>query len=260
MAADVAQDTSVQRYTRQDLEAICTGETFKAFCKLKCAECAGVANKRFSSSMPSVVTHMFDSCWCNECGRVLCEKHRYQHTCERLDQQKERNKNLTKEQLAAQLAEAEALGKAMEEKKTAERRTVAEAAEKERLIRKDRRKVLAMKARHVEGFLQTISRDTEANEVRGTRVRDELFELYTRARRLSLTLYNEFEEPSMPGLAEEDFQSVKEIYERTTELTHMVAMTEDGRLDMRNPWDPPPRPQNDGGNAADGGGFGRGLM
>merc|ERR550532_833172 len=80
--------------------------------------------------MSMVVIHMLDSCWCHECGRLLCEKHRYQHTCERLDQQKERNKHLTKEQLAAQLAEAEARKKEAEEQQKLEQRVAAEAAER----------------------------------------------------------------------------------------------------------------------------------
>ena len=32
-----------------------------------------------------------DTFWCRDCGRVLCDSHRYQHTCERLDALKERN-------------------------------------------------------------------------------------------------------------------------------------------------------------------------
>merc|ERR1719367_1781744 len=51
--------------------------------------------------MSFVVSKMLHSFWCPECGRVLCETHRHQHTCERLDQQKERNGHLTHEQLAA---------------------------------------------------------------------------------------------------------------------------------------------------------------
>ena len=32
-----------------------------------------------------------DTFWCSDCGRVLCDSHRYQHTCERLDAMKEKN-------------------------------------------------------------------------------------------------------------------------------------------------------------------------
>ena len=32
-----------------------------------------------------------DTFWCRDCGRVLCDTHRYQHTCERLDALKAKN-------------------------------------------------------------------------------------------------------------------------------------------------------------------------
>merc|ERR1719330_2157656 len=97
--------------------------------------------------MSFVVSKMLDSFWCHECGRVLCEKCRYQHTCENLDRQKERNAKLTHEQ--------------------------------ERVVRKDRRRILAQKAKSVEDFLQGITRDTDANAARGATAREELLELYT---------------------------------------------------------------------------------
>ncbi|CAK0846147.1 unnamed protein product [Prorocentrum cordatum] len=206
---------------------------------------------------------MLDSFWCPECGRVLCESHRHQHTCERLDQQKERNKHIsksfsssgvTKEQLQAEMAEAEARREAADEERrnAARRRAVEEDSQRQE--RKGRRLVLAQKARSVEGFLQGVSRDTDANERRGRRATDELLELYTRARRISLTLYNEYEHPSLPGLADEDWEGMKEIYARARELTGMHVMTEDGPLDMRNPWDPPPPPEEGGPADLDGAG------
>lgn len=257
-AAAGGEVAEVKRWPKADLEAFVKGQ-FKAFCKEKCAQCGKPATKRFSTGMSVVVINMVDTFWCKECGRILCEKCRYQHTCERLDQQKERNKHLTHEQLAAQIAEAEALKEAAEEEKAAAARKIAEAEEQQRLIRKDKRALIARKAKAVEDFLQGISRDTEANEARGTRVRDELFELYTRAKRISLTLYNEYEHPTLPGLAEDDWQQVKEIYVRARELTHMYVLFEDRPLDMRNPWDPPPEPEG-GPGAADGAGLGRGLL
>uniref|UniRef100_A0A7S2BG31 Uncharacterized protein n=1 Tax=Alexandrium andersonii TaxID=327968 RepID=A0A7S2BG31_9DINO len=247
----------VKRWPKADLQAYVSGQ-FKTFCKEKCAECGKPATKRFSTSMSFVVSNMLDSFWCNECGRVLCEKCRYQHTCERLDQQKERNKHLTHEQLAAQLAEAEAQKQAIEDEKKAEARREAMAQEKERLVRKERRQVLAHKAKVVEDFLQGISRDTDTNAARGARARDELLELYTRAKRIALTLYNEFEHPSLPGLADDDWESVKEIYARARELTGMFIVVEGQPLDMRNPWDPPPAEGE--AQDADPAGLGRGLL
>lgn len=257
MAEAAAEGAEVKRYAKADLEAYVTNQ-FKTFCKEKCVECGKPATKRYSTSMSFVVSKMLESFWCNECGRVLCEKCRYQHTCERLDQQKERNKHLTHEQLAAQMAEAEALKQAAEDEKKAAARREAVAEEQQRLIRKDRRQVLARKAKCVEDFLQGISRDTDANAARGPRARDELLELYTRAKRIALTLYNEFEHPTLPGLADDDWESCKEIYARARELTGMFIMVEGQPLDMRNPWDPPPAE----GEVpdADPAGLGRGLL
>uniref|UniRef100_A0A7S0FXH7 Uncharacterized protein n=1 Tax=Pyrodinium bahamense TaxID=73915 RepID=A0A7S0FXH7_9DINO len=256
-AAAAAEAPEVKRYAKADLEAFVSGK-FKTFCKEKCAQCGKPATKRFSTSMSFVVSKMLESFWCPECGRILCELCRHDHTCERLDQQKERNKHLTHEQLAAQLAEAEALKQAAEAEKKAAARRVAEAEEQQRLMRKDRRQVLARKAKCVEDFLQGISRDTTTTEARGPRVRDELFELYTRAKRISLTLYNEYEHPTLPGLADDDWESIKEIYARARELTGMFIAVEGQPLDMRNPWDPPP-PAGDVPDA-DGAGLGRGLL
>mmetsp|Transcript_59613 Transcript_59613/g.156739 ORF Transcript_59613/g.156739 Transcript_59613/m.156739 type:complete len:256 (-) Transcript_59613:43-810(-) len=255
MADAAAQE--FKRWPKGDLEAFVTGQ-FKTFCKEPCAECGKPATKRFSTSMTFVVSKMLESFWCPECGRVLCEPHRYQHTCERLDQQKERNKHLTHEQIAANMAEAEALKEASEAEKRSEARRVAEALEQQRLVRKGKRQLIAKKAKHVEDFLQGISRDTDANAARGTRARDEVLELYTRAQRIALTLYNEYEHPSLPELADDDWESLKEIYVRARELTGMFIMSEDGPLDMRNPWDPPPPPAPV--DAMDGAGLGRGVL
>jgi len=258
MVECAAAGDNVARFAKADLEAY-VKDQFKKFCKEKCVECGKPATKRFSGNMSFVVSQMLATFWCPECGRILCEPHRYQHTCERLDLQKERNKHLTHEQLAAQLAEAEALKQAKEEQRKAEARMVAEAEEQQRLVRKDRRQVLARKAKCVEDFLQGISRDTTANEARGPRLRDELFELYTRAKRISLTLYNEYEHPTLPGLADSEWEAIKEIYARATELTGMFVAVEGEPLDMRNAWDPPP-PAGEEGADADGAGLGRGLL
>lgn len=36
-----------------------------------------------------------------------------------------------------------------------------------------------------------------------------------------------------------DWEEVKEIYASARELTGMFVMTDEGPLEMRNPWDPP---------------------
>jgi hypothetical protein len=249
----------VKRYAKADLQALVSKE-YKTFLKEKCAQCGKPAVKRFSSSMSVVVVNMQDSFWCNECGRVLCEACRYQHTCERLDLQKEKNMHITKEQLASQMAEAEAKKTAAEEEKRNEARRRAVEEEEKKIERKGRREVLAKKSKAVADFVQGASRDTDANERRGPRARDELLELYTRANRISLTLYNEWQHPSLPGLADEDWEAVKEVYARAREITGMFVMVDGQPLDMRNPWDPPPPPAEGDQANLDGAGLGRGVL
>merc|ERR1719387_3101216 len=120
------------------------------------------------------------------------------------------------------------------------KRVAAEAQEARRRAMKDKRKLLAGKAKVVENFLQHAALDNDANAARGARARDQLLELYSKARVVSLRLYNEYESPSMPGLAEEDWEVVKASYTAGVELLHMVATVEGQPLDLRNPWDPPP--------------------
>lgn len=259
-AATDASVAEVKRYTKDDVEAM-VKNSFKSFCKEKCAECGKPATKS-ASTMPSfVVANMLGKWWCGDCGRLLCESCRIQgqHKCEKLDQQKDRNKNITREQLAAQIAEAEAYKQSLEEEKKAEARRAAEVEEQKRLERKDRRLLIAKKSKHVEDFLQGLARDTEGAAARGVARRDEMLELYTRAKRIALTLYNEYEHPSLPGLAEEDWQAMKDIYKRAQEITGMYISVEGQPLDMQNPWDPPP-PQAEQPAEADGPGFGRGLL
>ena len=96
---------------------------FKRFVKrTKCAQC-GVKcmEKRFASSSTLIVQSMIDVCifynvfcflflflfcvyflqtfWCDKCGRVLCEKHRNQHTCERQDFLDAKRRSMTPDQV-----------------------------------------------------------------------------------------------------------------------------------------------------------------
>mmetsp|Transcript_19586 Transcript_19586/g.29304 ORF Transcript_19586/g.29304 Transcript_19586/m.29304 type:complete len:261 (-) Transcript_19586:89-871(-) len=247
------------RYPRADIEDLVKNK-FKTFCKEKCAECGKPATKRFNSMMSVLVVHMIDSFWCRDCGRVLCESHRHQHTCELIDQQKERNKNITHEQLAAQIAEVEARKEAKEEEERLEARRIAEEEEQQRLVRKGRRELLAKKAKTVEDFLQSILRDPDGPSGRPGATRDELFEMHPRAQGLALRLYSEFLHPGSKELPEEDWASVKEIYKRAQELTGRFVMTEDGPLNLRNSWDPPPEEGEGDEQNTDGAGLGRGLL
>lgn len=185
--------------------------------------------------MPFVVKTMLDTFWCKDCSRLLCETHRSQHTCERYDEKKSRLQKMTPEQIKEQL-EAEARRKLQaEEAAKAAQRAVAVAAEEKRLQMKAKRKLIAGKAMQVASFLQSAAR--EGSDARPKSVVDELLELYTKANRISLHLWNEYESPSVSGLDEEEWAAMKEIYARAKELLHMFIVVDGQPLDMTNPWE-----------------------
>lgn len=107
--------------------------------------------------------------------------------------------------------------------------------------RRERRKLVAAKAHHVKNFLQQQARDPSSPAARNQHIHNELLELYTRADRIALRLFNDIESPSMPmgGLAEEDWADLKDIYARGRELTGMYITVEGQPLNMRNPWEAP---------------------
>lgn len=229
-------------FTRQELDEFITAK-FKAFVKHPCGQCGAPAGKRFATSMPFVVKTMLDTFWCKECGRLLCESHRSQHTCERHDAKMAKLTAMSPEQLRAQMeAEAKRKIEAEDSAKAAQRAAAVQAEERRQEV-KGKRQLLAAKSSHVANFLQTAARDEQAGHSK--RVREELLELYTKANRINLRLWNEFEQPSVPGLADEEWQELKEVYARGVQLLHMAVWVEGQELDMRNPWDPPPTPRRD---------------
>uniref|UniRef100_A0A7S3ZKP1 Uncharacterized protein n=1 Tax=Pelagomonas calceolata TaxID=35677 RepID=A0A7S3ZKP1_9STRA len=93
--AESSQPSKVQRYaTEADVLALMTNDKFKKFCKKKCGECGCVAFKRFAKMSPLVVRARVGSLWCQKCGRLLCEAHRNQHSCEMEMQELERRRRV----------------------------------------------------------------------------------------------------------------------------------------------------------------------
>jgi len=244
---EVAAAAPQSIFTREELEAAITNNK-KAFLKTPCAQCGGSCGlvKKYKDTMPMIVKQMIDQFWCRDCGRVLCDQHRMQHTCERIDAEKEKMSKITREELREQMEDAERRNLAAEAAKKDEERAAREIIEKQKSDRKDKRKILAIKAKTVCDFIQAMARNPEG---RPQKVHDELLTLYPRATRISLALYNEFEHPSSQEVGGENWEEMKVIFETATQLTHMRIMTEEGPLDMRNPWDPPP--QQDGNAPAD---------
>ena len=103
-SADAAPQAT---FTKDEVLAMLTADKFKKFAKKKCGECGVACMKRFASSSPMIVKPMLNTFWCKECGRLLCENHRQQHTCERVDAEKARKQAMTHEQIAEEVAKAE---------------------------------------------------------------------------------------------------------------------------------------------------------
>lgn len=227
-------------FSKEELDAAITADK-KAFLKTKCAECGGSCGlmKRYKDTMSMIIMQTADSFWCKDCGRVLCGTHRYQHTCERVDAEKEKRKHMTAEQIRDRMEADAARQAAAELAKREFERAAAVLEERKRVERKEKRKLIASKARHVEQFVQRCARE----DGRPQRVLAELLEMYPRVSRISLSLYNEFENPSSQEVGGQDWEDLKAHYARARELTGMYIMTEEGPLSMRNPWDPPEEEQ-----------------
>merc|ERR1719181_2466400 len=120
-------DTPQSIFTKEALDAFIT-ENKKGFLKTPCAQCGGNAGlaKKYKETMAMIVKNMSDQFWCRDCGRVLCDKHRYSHTCERVDAEKEKRKNITHEELRQQLVDAEARKEAAEAAQKDEERAAKE--------------------------------------------------------------------------------------------------------------------------------------
>lgn len=230
-------------FTREEMEAKVSGE-FKAFCKLKCAQCQQRATKRFEKSMSSVVKHMIETFWCPSCGRLLCERHRDTHTCEKFDAEKERMRRMTADEVKQQMIDAEERKEAAAAALKDEERAKAEEANRRVVEMQNRRKTLAGKAQQVEKFLQSVARDAEFPARMGKPAHEEILEMYTKVSRIALFLYNEMESPTVKGrTADEEWAELAEAYERARELTGMIIMHDGQPLSMRNSWDPPDPPQ-----------------
>jgi cell division protein FtsB len=182
-----------------------------------------------------MVETMLDTFWCDKCGRITCEKHRSQHTCERQDFLAAKRRAMTVEQVAAEVAEKEHRRQQAEAEAEALKAAANRAISEGFLERKARRKLIASKSTHVANFLQRAS--IEAAPGRG---KQELLELYTKASRANLALWNEVETPTVPGLLDHVWAEVAAAYGRGSEVTGLQVRLEDGPLDLRNPWDPPP--------------------
>eukprot|EP00614_Pseudopedinella_elastica_P006336 CAMPEP_0172609044 /NCGR_PEP_ID=MMETSP1068-20121228/29065_1 /TAXON_ID=35684 /ORGANISM="Pseudopedinella elastica, Strain CCMP716" /LENGTH=183 /DNA_ID=CAMNT_0013412467 /DNA_START=179 /DNA_END=730 /DNA_ORIENTATION=- len=178
---------------------------------------------------------MIDTFWCDKCGRLLCDKHRNQHTCERVDHLAAKRRAMTAEEIAAEVREKQNRQLQAAAEEAAEKEAKLRAASEGYTERKARRKIIAGKSTHIANFLQRAALQTQDQ-----RAKAELLELYQKANRVNLELWNEFETPTVPGTKDDSWAEAVAAYRRGSEITGMVIMLEGRQLETRNPWDPPP--------------------
>ena len=136
--------------------------------------CGCVAFKRFAKMSPLVVRARVGSLWCQKCGRLLCEAHRNQHSCEMEMEELERRRRVDvdairegikrqEEEKEQRAADADALKRAEAGAKAARYR-----------MWKDRRRHVAGISSSVASMVQRWSVQAEAG-----RKRDRLLDIYT---------------------------------------------------------------------------------
>ena len=229
-SSSASSTDAAKTFERDEVMALLASDKFKKFCKKKCGECGCLAFKRFANSSPMVVKPMLDTFWCKDCGRLLCEAHRSQHTCERVDAEKARKQAMTYADIQREVTEAEQRREAEEAAAEALKRQQSEEAAQRYHVMKSRRKVIAGKSTNVANFVQQQS-------LRDGPHQNELLELYQKANRINLRLWNEYESPSQKGLAEDEWRELCAVYERTSALTGMVLTLDGQPFELRNSWE-----------------------
>ena len=246
-AAEAAPKPAVRYKTEDDVRKLLAGDNFKKFCKKKCGECHAPAFKKFLKVSPLVVRAQVGSFWCASCGRLLCDAHRNQHTCEVEDAELERRRRMNVDDIRADIkrredAKAEADAKAAAVKRAADEKKFAIVS-----AWKQRRK-------HVAGVSTSIANMCQRWAVQADpgRAQDELLELYTSCNRINLRLWNEVQEPTIQlDIDHEAWDKLCRNYDRAKELTGLVIVVEGTPLDMHLPWLPRPPPEAEEGGAPD---------
>mmetsp|Transcript_34958 Transcript_34958/g.105313 ORF Transcript_34958/g.105313 Transcript_34958/m.105313 type:complete len:270 (-) Transcript_34958:37-846(-) len=236
-AADGAgsPEKKVVRYrSEEDVRKLLANDNFKKFCKKKCGHCGAVAFKRFSKISPLIVRAQIGSFWCQSCGRLLCEAHRNQHTCETEDAEFERKRRMDVGAIRDEIKRQEDAKDAAREAEAAEKRLLNEKKAAVWLAWKERRKHVAGISTSVANMVQRWAVQTDEG-----RVRDSLLELYTSSSRINLRLWNEVQAPEIRENVDVDaWARLSRNYARACDLTGLVVMVEGVPLDFALPWMP----------------------
>ena len=202
---------------------------------------------------PLVVRARVGSLWCQKCGRLLCEAHRNQHSCEMEMEELKRRRRVDvdairegikrqEEEKEQRAADADALKRAEAGAKAARYR-----------MWKDRRRhvvwcpasfyllniAYAAHAPSQAGISSSVASMVQRWSVQADagRKRDRLLDIYTSCNRINLRLWNEVSQPEI--LSDVDMDAWKRLcrnYADACALTGMVILVEGVELDLRLPW------------------------
>lgn len=252
---------------KSELEAVIRSpKGFKRLMKRTvCGECGvkGFMTSRFGNVSALVLPSMINMFWCESCGRLLCEKHRGLHTCERVDALAAKRRAMTAEEVRQEVEEAAQL-KLQREVEAAAAKAESDARKASEYFEiKEKRHTLSAKAGHIASFIQSQA----VRAPNGSAAKQELLDMQPVALRIRFELHNETESPTVNfALREDIWAEIKAMYLRAVQITGMVMTLDGGPLDVRNSWEPlPPAPeqqqpqQQQPGNGGHGGGGGGGF-
>ena len=194
----------------------------KKFVKKRCGQC-NAPFKNFKGTSPLIIRGMISSFWCRDCGRLLCEAHRNQHVCERVDAKRAAERRLTIDEIRERAKKEDDDRKAAEALEKQKKRAATEARAAKIQFWKDRRIVMANKSSHVANFVQRLALQGGA---------DELLQLYTTCNRLNLHLQNEINQPTSTLLDIESWAKLREAYDRVKDLTGLLCVVDGMPLDL----------------------------
>jgi len=194
------------RHSRRELEGLLTPAAFPRFLKLRCGVCDRKATERLEAYSALACKYMLSMVWCEACGLALCERHRSNHDCAADGPDPDSGLDALGD-LRAERAAAEREAAALK------RRQASAAADLHHVVRAQR-KVVATKA-------SLVARWARAQYLKpGADGRsDRIFAAFDRAQRASELLWAEWEHPTRPGIAYDEFERVVEAHAEIEKLT-----------------------------------------
>ncbi|KAJ8608741.1 hypothetical protein CTAYLR_007804 [Chrysophaeum taylorii] len=226
------------RLSEAEVAGLMTAGRVKKFLKAKCGECGAQGFKKYNKTSPVVLRAQISSFWCKECSRLLCEKHRNLHKCERVDAARQAARRMTGEEIRERARIAEARRVEQETLEAERKRRENEAKAARHYLWKSRRKLVAGRSTHVANFAQR-----SALQAPPGRDRERLLEIYASCNRINLHLWNEVEAPTTPeAIDDQAYSKLRAHYAEASEITGMVVTVDGLPLDLNLDWIPSAEP------------------